>query len=84
MKYTVHSNNPQAVMTKAKTAKGTEVEAPMPGNVVELLPVDGGATVTLALHEDNYTGLPADEMFAVGNVVEIGFTLVSKAEDDKA
>lgn len=80
MNYIVHSNNPQAVLVQATTDKGTKVDAPLPGNVVELLPVDGGKTVTLELHEDNWAGLPPAEMFAIGNEVSIGFTLVKKAE----
>lgn len=80
MNFIVHSNNPQSIMVKGKTAKGTEVDAPLPGNVVELLPVEGGKTVTLELHQDNWDGVPPAEMFAIGNEVSIGFTLVKKAE----
>lgn len=86
MNFKVHSFHERPVPTKAKTAKGTDVLAMMDGAEVELVPEDGeGKTITLLLHAENYAGKPAKEMFAVGNVVAVGFTLISavaKPSDD--
>jgi len=80
MKFTVHSFHARMVPVRAKTAAGTEVEAAMTGAEVELVPEDGGKTVTLLLHEENYSGLPMADMFAVGKEVALGFTLVKAAK----
>lgn len=79
MKYKVHSCTPVSVSVDATTAQGVKVEGKMPGLNVELLPVDGGKTVTLEITEQNWSGLDPKEMFAVGNTVEMGFTLSEKA-----
>lgn len=79
MKYKVHSAEAVTVAVSATTEKGTKVEAQMPGLAVELLPEDGGKTLSLDITEENWGGVPSKEMFARGNTVEVGFTLVSKA-----
>ena len=78
MKFKVHSYTPQKVSVLAKTAAGTEVEATMDGAVVELIPLAGGKTITLELHPENYAGLDMADMFAVDNVVSLGFTKSSE------
>ena len=81
MKFKVHSCTPVSVSVDATTAQGMKVEGKMPGLNVELLPVDdGGKTVTLEVTAQNWAGMDPKEMFAVGNVVEMGFTLSQKAE----
>lgn len=79
MNYIVHSNNPTTVMVKATTEKGTEVEAPMPGHYIEMLPVDGGKTVTLELTQDNWNGLAPAEI-GVGDTVALSLAIVAKAD----
>ena len=80
MKYRVHSAHPIVMTVEAKTDKGTIVPGSLPGLEVELLPADGeGKTVTLQITEENFTGLDPVELFAVDNVVGIGFTLIEKA-----
>lgn len=85
MKYLVHSAHPISIAVESVTAKGTKVSGTLPGLEIEMLPVDGeGKTMTLQITEENYAGADPKELFGEGNTVQVGFTLVSKAEPKPA
>lgn len=77
MKYTVHSIQPVVLLVPATMDNSDlTVTGNLPGFEIELLPLVGDKTFTLQVTEANWSGAPAEEFFAVGNVVELGFTAV--------
>jgi hypothetical protein len=76
MKFTVHSIQPIVQEVPAKTEDGLDVSGNLPGFEVELLPVEPGKTVTLQITAANWSGIDPQLMFALGNTVELGFTLL--------
>lgn len=80
MKYIVHSATPVTAIVPARTDAGTVVEGQLPGLNVELVPLGGaGKTVTLEITAENWAGADPTDMFAQGNTVQLGFTLIEKA-----
>lgn len=71
LNYIVHSCVEDAVAITV-TVKGREVQATVPGLVVEIVGEDGGMSHTLRLTPDDIEA--AKELFAVGNAVTSTFT----------